>query len=61
MMPGPVSCGRWFAYSELSALEMPYTAKFVIAHYLIEGCRTEEVYGGVADGETVVFTKLPEF
>ena len=40
---------------------MPYTAKFVIAHYLKEGCRTEEVYGGVADGETVVFTKLPEF
>lgn len=52
---------RWFSYSELSALEMPYTAKFVIAHYLKEGCMTDEIYGGVADGETVVFTKLPEF
>lgn len=25
---------RWFTLSELSALEMPYTAKYVIEHYL---------------------------
>lgn len=52
---------RWFAYSELSDLEMPYSAKFVIEHYLQLGHATDEIYCGVADGETVVFTKLREF
>ena len=52
---------KWFAYSELSALEMPFTAKYVIEHYLAVGRKTDEIYGGVADGETVVFTKMPEF
>lgn len=52
---------KWFAYSELSTLEMPYTAKYVIEHYLDVGRKTDDIYGGVADGETVVFTKMPEF
>lgn len=52
---------RWFALSELSALEMPYTAKFVIEHYLKIGRRTNDMYVGVADGERVNFTKLPEY
>ena len=52
---------RWFAYSELPALEMPYTSKFVMEHYLKIGHRTNEIYAGVADGKTVVFTELPEF
>ncbi|MDE6639900.1 MAG: NUDIX domain-containing protein [Acetatifactor sp.] len=50
---------KWFAYSELVALEMPFTAKYVIEHYLNVGHKTNDVYGGVADGETVVFTKMP--
>ena len=50
---------KWFAYSELAALEMPFTAKYVIEHYLNVGHKTNDVYGGVADGETVVFTKMP--
>ena len=52
---------RWFAYSELSDLEMPYSAKFVIEHYLQLGQGTDEIYCGVADGENVVFTRLREF
>lgn len=52
---------RWFTLSELSALEMPYTAKFVIEHYLKIGCKTNEMYVGVADGKRVDFTKLPEY
>lgn len=52
---------KWFAYSELLELEMPYTAKYVIEHYLNIGQKTNEVYGGVADGEKVVFIKMPEF
>ncbi len=52
---------RWFPYSELYSLEMPYTAKYVIEHYLKIGHRTDEIYVGVADGEAISFTKLPEF
>ena len=52
---------RWFTLSELSVLEMPYTAKFVIEHYLKIGRRTNDMYVGVADGERVNFTKLPEY
>lgn len=52
---------KWYEYSELPELEMPYTAKYVIEHYLKTGRKTNEIYGGVADGETVNFTKMPEF
>ena len=52
---------RWFTLSELSALEMPYTAKCVIEHYLKIGRRTNDLYAGVADGQRVNFTKLPEY
>ena len=52
---------KWFDYSELPALEMPYTAGFVIAHYLETGYRTNAVYAGIADGRTVLFTEMPEF
>ena len=51
---------KWFEYSELPELEMPYTAKYVVEHYLKTGRKTNEIYCGVADGETVVFTKMPE-
>lgn len=52
---------RWYASSELPSLEMPFTAKYVIEHYLKVGYKTNEIYGGVADGEKVVFTKMPGF
>ncbi len=52
---------RWFPYSELLTLEMPFTSKFVIEHYLQGGRWTNDVYAGVADGEKVVFTRMPEF
>ena len=52
---------RWFAYAELPALEMAYTSKYVIGHYLKVGRGTDQIYVGVADGDTVVFTELPEF
>lgn len=52
---------RWFALSELPSLEMPFTARFVMEHYLKTGYATLDIYGGIADGEKVVFTKMPEF
>lgn len=52
---------RWFPLEELTSLEMPYTSQYVIEHYLRVGCRTDIMYGGIADGKRVVFTELPEF
>lgn len=52
---------RWFPLPALPSLKMPFTARFVIEHYLKEGCRTDMVYGGIADGEKVVFIELPAF
>lgn len=52
---------RWFDFSELSSLEMPFTSKYVIQHYLEVGCKTDMIYGGIADGERVVFIEMTEF
>lgn len=49
---------RWFSLQELPALKMPFTAQFVMAHYLREGCHTDKIYGGIANVDGVVFIAL---
>lgn len=51
---------KWFPLSEVNSLEMPFTAQCVIEHYLREGRYTNVLYGGVADGEKLIFTEMPE-
>lgn len=51
---------KWFPLTELNSLEMPFSAQFAIEHYLKEGRYTDALYGGVADGEKVVFTEMRE-
>ena len=50
---------KWFSLSELSDLEMPFTAKFVMEHYVKEGRTTDQLYAGVADEHTVHFLPMP--
>lgn len=52
---------KWFELEELSDLEMPFSAKYMVEHYLSTGMHNDKMYVGVADGEKVVFTELPEF
>ena len=52
---------KWFEFDELLQLEMPFSAKFMIEHYLSVGRRNDRIYVGAADGEKVVFTELPLF
>lgn len=52
---------KWFDISEIHSLEMPYSAKYVIQHYINEGRYNEKLYCGVADGSQVVFTEMPEY
>lgn len=51
---------KWFEISEISELQMPYSAKYMIEHYLKTGRQNDKVYVGVADGVGVVFTELAE-
>lgn len=52
---------QWFDLEELYDLEMPFSAKYMIRHYIESGRYNEKLYVGVADGKKVIFTELPEF
>lgn len=52
---------KWFSFDETKDLPMPFTARAVVEHYLATGRFNEVIYGGVADGERVVFVEMPEF
>ena len=52
---------KWFEYGEIKSLDMAYTAKHVMEHYISIGRFNEMIYGGIADGTKVVFTEMPEF
>ena len=52
---------RWFHLNELADLPMAYTARYMIDHWLETGRHTSCIYGGVADGKTVVFTEMYEY
>lgn len=52
---------KWFDLNEVSALKMPYSAKYMMEHYLSIGRKNDKVYVGVADGTGVVFTELEEY
>lgn len=52
---------NWFELSEVSQLEMPYSAKTMMEHYLTIGRQNDKVYVGVANGAGVVFTELAEY
>lgn len=52
---------KWFSLDELKDLEMPFTAKYVIEHYVSVGRNTDKLYGGVTTETGVVFTELEDF
>lgn len=52
---------QWFDVPEVYSLDMPYSAKFVVEHYINNGRYNDRLYCGVADGNKVVFTEMPEY
>lgn len=48
----------WFDYEEIKKLGMSFSGQNVMKHYMEIGRFTQEIYGGVADGEKVVFTEM---
>lgn len=51
---------KWFSLDEISSLEMPFSAKYVMEHYCKVGCLTNMLYVGVANSDEVKFCDLPE-
>ncbi len=49
---------QWVKLSDVLNYEMPYTAKFMMEHYVRTGIHTDLLYGGVATEEGVVFHPL---
>jgi len=52
---------KWFEQEEIMKLDMSFAAHYVMEHYLAVGQFDELIYGGIADGEKMVFTEMPEF
>ena len=52
---------EWVVYQKLLDRNMPYTAWYVLEHYLREGKKTEGIYSGIAKENGVEFVELKEF
>jgi len=52
---------EWIQYEHILEKEMPYTAKYVLQHYLKIGKYSNHIYGGIAALKNVVFTELIDF
>lgn len=52
---------KWADMNDISSLDMPFTAKQVIDHYVSVGKNTTFLYGGIATAEGINFVKMQEF
>ncbi len=52
---------EWIPIKKLEGLEMPFTSKYVLEHYLKIGRFTNRLYGGNAVEDGVLFAELNEF
>lgn len=52
---------EWVEYDKLLERTMPFTAEYVIRHYLETGKNTSCIYGGITRPDGVVFVPLSEF
>lgn len=54
---------EWFQIEELleNPPEMPFTAQYVVKHYVEIGKNTDLLYAGVATKDGVMFTEMEEF
>lgn len=49
---------QWYPIACINSLPMPFTARFVLNHYVNEGQFNRTLYGGIADTNNVFFHKL---
>ena len=51
---------QWFPLEQVCDLKMPFSARFVMEHYLKTGRYNHAVYGGIAGDQTVTFVELTD-
>lgn len=49
---------KWVTPNEALELDMPFTAKFIVEHYIKSGRYNDKVFGGVATADNVIFTEM---
>ena len=49
---------QWFDFSQVATLTMPFTARFVVDHYISTGRFDTKLYGGIGNNEGVTFIPL---
>ena len=49
---------KWFDLNEMENLPMPFTARYMINHYVSTGQHDDNLYGGIANENGLVFRKL---
>ena len=52
---------KWFAIEQVNGLKMPFSARFVMEHYLKTGRYNHAVYGGIANQQAVTFVELTDY
>ena len=52
---------EWVDFDRTFSLDMPFTSKYVVEHYIKIGRNTASLYSGIAEQNRVVFTELHEF
>ena len=52
---------EWVPYEDVMKRKMPYTAKFVVEHYLEKGRENADLYAGIAHPGGVLFQVMEEF
>lgn len=52
---------QWVEFEKVTEKKMPYTAEYVLKHYMKEGRYTNCLYCGVAQKKSVVFLELETF
>ena len=52
---------EWADFDKVMILDMPFTAKYVVEHYIKTGRLTSALYCGAANENGVIFTELHDF
>ena len=52
---------QWIPYGEVMDRQMPFTAVYMLEHYLTAGRYTDKLYAGATTESGVVFTEMREF
>ena len=57
-IPSTEGITKWFELNELTNLPMPFTARYMIDHYMTIGQFDDALYGCIGNEEGLIFTNL---